>query len=101
MIVKKLTDKYNFREENGKYFLSFGTISKAEDTSTKLRIENIDSNNLEIKVTCGCTETNKTIIDNSTVESIIKIITTGVFEKTVLIKNGKEQKELILTGRVI
>lgn len=67
MEITKTTEKYNFYKEGNNYVLDLGIKKRVEDTTTTLLITDIeDSSLLEVKKTCGCTNTEKTIIDKNT-----------------------------------
>ena len=67
MEIKKISEKYNFYKEQDNYVLDLGNIKRNENTTTELLISGIeDSNLLEVKATCGCTSTEKLVIDKNT-----------------------------------
>lgn len=101
MIVEKISDKYNFYEEDGKYVVDFGDVKKAEDKSVTLKFSDVaEAGLLALKVTCGCTTTGKTLIDKNT--ATFKLTYSDCsksFTKVVKINyDGKQLTTIILRG---
>lgn len=89
MEIQKTTVKYNFYKLDDKdYVLELGAIKRGENTKTDLLITGIeDSSLLEIAKTCGCTSTDKTIVDKNTQKvSITYNQCDPSFSKVMLIK---------------
>lgn len=65
--LKITVNKYNIFKEGKDFILDFGEVKNAEDKTVTLLIENIENSELlNINRTCGCTTTNKEIVDAHT-----------------------------------
>jgi hypothetical protein len=72
MTIEKTSEKYTLTQEGENYTLELGKIKRGENTTTELKISGIEDSNLFLlKVTCGCTTTEKTNIDKNT--QIVKV----------------------------
>lgn len=102
MEIKKLSEAYNFYEDKGLYYLALGGIKLKSKHTARLEISGVDSSKLIISPKCGCTTSNKTIIDATTVETdvVFSPTSTGSFSKTVEIKENKKIKLIKITGTV-
>lgn len=88
MEIQKVTEKYSFYKEGADYILDLGLIKRAENRTTELLISGVeDSNLLTIHPSCGCTASEKTVIDinNLSVKLNYKDCD-PTFSKTVVIK---------------
>jgi len=66
MEITKTTEKYNFYKEGADYVLDLGTIKRAEERTTELLISGVEvSNKITLHPKCGCTSSNKNIIDQN------------------------------------
>ena len=100
MKIKKLTDLYTLIEEGNKYVLNYGVIKKSIPVTTKFRFTETDGKTFTVVGTCGCQVVNNTKIDDTTYETNITYNAgNDVINKTIVITNGKERKELKLTGQ--
>jgi len=67
MEIVKTTEKYKFYQEGVNYILELGDIKNGENTTTELLVTGIeDSNLLQVVAHCGCTTTDKQLIDKNT-----------------------------------
>lgn len=100
MKITKLTEQYTLKEQNGIYIVDFGIIKHNVPVTVKLRFENINTSNFTLKVTCGCTKTEKQVIDVTTVEQDItyNAASLGKVDKTLIVTNGNRRTEIKLTG---
>ncbi len=74
MKITKLTENnYQFYQDGNDYVLALGAIKKGENTETELLFEGIDDiRKLSINSTCGCTSTDRKVIDEHTVSVKVK-----------------------------
>jgi hypothetical protein len=74
MKISKITDNnYTFYQEGDDYNLLLGAIKKGEDTTTELLFEEVENiNKLSVSSTCGCTSTDRKVIDDHTISVKIK-----------------------------
>lgn len=88
MEIKKTSEKYNFYKEDKDYVLDLGRIKRGENTKTDLLITGLEDSSLfEIKAVCGCTSTDKEIVDKSTQKvSITYNQCDSSFAKVMIIK---------------
>ena len=103
MKITKLTQPYVLINQNGKHILNFGTIKQKTPVVSRLRFEDIDANNFNLKVTCGCSAVEKQAISNSLLEYNItyNAAALGNFDKTLVITDKNNRTELKLTGTTI
>ena len=101
MTVSNLTTKYSLTKVGENYQLNFGTLQHKQPVVAKIRFDNININNFNVKVTCGCSAAEKQIMSQTALEYNItyNAATFGEFNKTVIITNGKQKIELELTGK--
>lgn len=103
MEIKKVTDKYSFsKAEDNTYVVGFGEVKKAEDKSVVVEITGVKEAGLvSLKVTCGCTTTDKMIIDPSTVRFKVSYNSCDInFTKTVIVLyNNKQVTKILLKGQ--
>lgn len=103
MKLTKLTEQYTLREQSGIYIIDFGTIKQKVPVKVTIRFEEISVNNFLLKVTCGCTKTDKKVISPTIVEQdiIYNAAALGKIDKTLIITDGNKRTELKLTGATI
>lgn len=66
MEITKTTEKYDFYQEGVDYILDLGDIKRNENRTTELFITGIeDSNLLTLAPRCGCTATDRVLIDKN------------------------------------
>lgn len=103
MKVIKLTDQYTLSEQNRIYILNFENIKHRIPVSAKIRFEDIDANNFNLKETCGCSTTEKQVISQSVLEYNIAYdaAALGKFDKTLVITDKNNRTELKLIGTTV
>lgn len=102
MEVNKISEKYQFYKDGASYVLDFGEVKRAEDKSVYILIKDIEeANRLTLSGTCGCTTTEKTIVDKtSTSFKITYSDCDRGFKKAVIVKYDNIQlTTIILKGR--
>ena len=103
MEIKKVTDKYSFsKSPDNTYVVNFGEVKKAEDKSVVVEVTGVKEAGLvSLKATCGCTTTDKMIIDPTTVRFKISYNNCDIsFNKTVVVLYDKLQTtKILLTGQ--
>lgn len=66
MEITKTTEKYSFYKEGSDYILDLGNIKRAEDRTTELLFTGVeDANQISIHPQCGCTSSDKKVIDEN------------------------------------
>lgn len=103
MKITKLTEVYGLAEQNGVYFLNFGTLKHNNPATVRIRFEDVDSENFTLRPTCQCTVATKEEINKTTVEYNITYSASTIesFKKTLVATNGKTRTELKLIGQTI
>jgi hypothetical protein len=97
MKVEKITDQFTLTKVGEEYHLDLRFFKSGSNTTSKLRVSEINSNNFIVKVFCGCTKSdNLEIIDATTVEfeltynqcdaSFTKTVELIEPQKTILLK---------------
>lgn len=91
MKVSKTTEKYILYQEGINYILNIGEIKKEDDTTTELLFEEVaNPEKTSIRAMCGCTTTNKKVIDSSSFTLNVKYTRCeNVIDKTIVINEGK------------
>ena len=100
MKVEKLTEEFTLTEEGNNYILDYGTIKRNVPVTTKFRFTETDNKNFTVTRTCGCSIVENKKIDDTTYETAITYDAGNTtINKTIVITNGKERKELKLKGQ--
>jgi Protein of unknown function (DUF1573) len=102
MVIKKISDKYNLFEDGASYIVDFGDVKKAEEKTATIEITGIEEASLvTLKATCGCTTTDKTVIDKETVRFKLNYNNCDLnFNKVIVVNyNKKKVTTIILKGR--
>lgn len=100
MNIEKLTEEYTLTEEGNNYILNYGTIKRNIPVTIKFRFTETDSKNFSVRVTCGCSLAENKKIDDTTHETTLTYNAGNeTINKTVIITNGKQRKELKLKGQ--
>ena len=91
MKVSKTTEKYILHQEGNNYILNTGEIKNGDDTTTELLFEEVvNPDKTTVRATCGCTTTNKKVIDSSSFTLNVKYTRCeNVIDKTIVINEGK------------
>lgn len=98
MKITKLTDKYDFYQEDNYYVLNLGKIKKGENTTTTLLFE--DVNNLKVTATCGCTATNRKELGDNKVEYTVSYNSCdSSFSKTLNCSNNEDKFLIKIKGQ--
>lgn len=102
MEIKKISEKYSFYKQGADYILDLGNIKRAEDRTTEILITGLENANLlTVHPSCGCTGSEKRIIDiNSLSVKLNYRDCDPSFAKTVVIKYSNVKIGLIkITGK--
>lgn len=102
MEIKKLTDKFEFRQEGAGYILDLGSIKSGGDRKTEFTITGVeDANLVTIHPTCGCTGSDTKLINKETLAfSLSYNSCDSSFAKVVQIKyNNVNISSIKITGR--
>lgn len=99
MKIEKLTEEYTLEG----FTVDFGEIPKKVPVSVDLKFTDINSKIFNIRTTCGCSKTTEKIENSTTVLSKItyNASSNGKFDKTIVLTNGAEKKELKLIGTTV
>lgn len=98
MKVSKTTEKYILHQEGNNYILNIGEIKNGDDTTTELLFEEVvNPDKTTVRAMCGCTTTNKKVIDSSSFTLNVKYTRCeNVIDKTIVINEGKADTFKIL-----
>ncbi len=102
MEVKKISDKFKFYQEGASYIVDFGAVKRFEDKSVTLEVTGVEESGLVgLTPTCGCTTSEKTLVDKNTVRFTLKYNECdNTFAKTNVLKyNGKRITTIIIKGQ--
>ena len=92
MEITKITENYNFYKEGVNYVVDLGNINKGSKHTIKFKASDVKAKTFSISTTCGCTSSNKTVIDDTTVEFELTYSnnSTGSITKANMIKNDNK-----------
>lgn len=102
MEIEKTTEKYDLIQEGASYVIDFGEVKRAEDKSVYILIKDVEeADRLTLSGTCGCTTTERTIVDKtSTSFKITYSDCDRDFKKAVIVKYDNIQlTTILLKGR--
>lgn len=102
MNITKISEKYTFSQDGASYIIDFGDVKRAEDKSAVIEISGVEEAGLlELKVTCGCTTQDKTLINKTTARFKLSYNDCSRdFNKVVKINYNKKQlTTILLRGR--
>ena len=91
MKVSKTTEKYLFYQDGSNYILNIGEIKNGEDTTTELLFEEVENvKGTTVTPKCGCTTTDKKVINNTSFSLEVKYTRCeNVVDKVIVINEGK------------
>lgn len=100
MKITKTTTKYEFYKEGNDYILNLGEIKRGEDTTTELLFEEVEASKLQVNRTCGCTTTDRTEVNTTTVKISVKYTQCDTsFSKILNCYNNKENFKIKIKGK--
>lgn len=102
MEVNKTSEKYQFYKDGASYILDFGEVKRAEDKSAIVEITEVDEASLvNLQSTCGCSTTDKTVVDKNTVRFNINYNDCATeFNKVLVLQyNGQQLTTILIKGR--
>lgn len=90
-VTKTTKNDYLFYQDGVNYILNIGTIKKGDDTTTELLFEDVvNPQKVSVRVACGCTTVNKTILSQSSFSLAVKYTRCETsIDKTIVINEGK------------
>jgi hypothetical protein len=88
--IKKLTENnFLLYKESDYWVLELGKITPATDTKTELLISGINTNNFTTEAMCGCTATEKSVIDETTIKFTVEYKRCeSSFSKIIVLREG-------------
>lgn len=102
MEIKKISENYNFYKDGNIYFLALGGIKVGTKHVARLEISGVKAKEVNIKPKCGCTTSNQTILDDSTIQTdvVFSASSSGSFSKTVEIREKTKTTLIKITGTI-
>lgn len=99
MEIKIITEKFTITKEQGEYHLNLGSFKFGENTTTILRVSDINSNNFIVNATCGCTVASINVVDPTTVDIEVSYNQCDYsFSKVVQLIEAQKTTELKIIG---
>lgn len=102
MRIEKTTEKYDLIQEGASYVIDFGETKRAEDKSVYIIVKDVeDAKRLTLSGTCGCTTTERTVVDKTSASFKITYSDCDKeFKKIAIVKYDNIQlTTILLKGR--
>lgn len=100
MTIEKISnDNFTLQKEGNDYALYMGNITQHTPRPFIIKITVEDSSKVDVRVTCGCSTAEKTIIDTNTLTAKISYNNCDSgFSKTIVITNNGRNTNLKIKG---